>query len=551
MTDANATPDPLRGEFLRLAAAAPLWTPPAEPLLIPPPEAEEDQTPAAKEGRGAARLLPMLAACPLLIDPHGQTYILVEGDLYPLDSKAPLLVETASDLYYRATGEAQTMGKDALAAAVAVLSRRARIAGQLAPMANRATPWGDALLYDLGNRRAARIAAGSWQVVPTPPGAFRPWPHKLPHPEPLPGGDASRLFGFVNVAEDDRLLVLCTMAACMVPGTARPALIATGSQGSGKSTFARFLKMILDPGTPALTMLTRKPEDLDLLLCRNAFLALDNLSSLPPDVADTLAAIITGATPQRRKLHTDSELATLHADVTLCLTSINALSSRPDFLERTLRIQLDRIEDGDRLADDELDTAFADALPEILGGLLDMLARGLELQPRYRPPRLPRMASFARIAAAIAEAAEEGGGGRYLAAYFRNQGAQHLELAEGDLFFGAILEACQAGNHPSGTFKQVCATLKELADPGPKDPFPGPRGLRGALERLRVPLQTAGIGFRFDNHRTATAKATVSFFTVSRSEDLATAEPPENTAPLPPEPPDLGGLVFDPGELDP
>ena len=83
-------------------------------------------------------------------------------------------------------------------------------------------------------------------------------------------------------------------------------------------------------GTPALTMIPRKPEDLDLLLARHAFLALDNLSSLPPDVSDTLSGVITGAAPQRRKLHSDAELLTLHADLALCFTSINSLSDRPD-----------------------------------------------------------------------------------------------------------------------------------------------------------------------------------------------------------------------------
>jgi hypothetical protein len=549
----------LRAEFLHLAAAvAEPWHPdPARAvLLIPPdPEEEEETRPARRrkergesEGRGGPRLLALLADSPLYFDPYGGTHIEIDGELYPLDSKAPLLAETVAALYFRATG--QTAGKDTLTAAANVLSYHARKEGQPAIMANRAAWLQGALWYDLGNGRAARIAGGGWHTAPPPVGMFRAWQHKRPHPDPAAPGDAGRIFRFIHAAADDRSLFLATLAACMVPGIARPALVITGPQGSGKSTAARLAKIAIDPGAPALTMVPRKPEDLDLMLSRNSFLALDNLSSLPPDIADTLSGVITGAAPQRRKLHTDSELMTLHADVAICFTSINSLSDRPDFLERTLRIQLERIEDAERLADDELDTAFAEELPEILGGLLTLLARGLELLPSYRPPRLPRMAAFARLAAAIAEAMEEGAGGRYLAGFFANQGAQHMELAEGNLFFAAILEACAAGNHPAGTFKEVCGRLRELADPGPKDPFPTPRGFGRALERLRVPLTTAGIGFEIDRHRTAAGKASVRFFAAARPGEAA----PDPFDPPPLDPAaaaELAGLVFDAGELPP
>jgi len=546
----------LRAEFLHLVeTAAQPWQPaaPAAVLIEPPePEGEPDESRPARrrrkreegETRGGPRLMALLDASPLYFDPHGGTHIDVDGELHPLDAKNPFLVETVSALYHRATG--QTMGKDSMGAAVAVLSYRARREGKPAPMANRACLWDGALFFDLGNGRAARIAGGAWRVAAAPVGLFRSWPHKRPHPEPAAPGDAWQLFRFVHVAADDRLFMLATLAACLVPGVARPALVITGPQGSGKSTAARLFKLALDPGTPALTMIPRRPEDIDLLLARHSFLALDNLSSLPADVADTLSGVITGAAPQRRKLHTDSELMTLHADVALCFTSINSLSDRPDFLERTLRIQLERIEDAERLADDELDAAFLAMLPGILGGLLSLLAKGLELLPSYRPPRLPRMAAFARLAAAIAEGMEEDGGARYLAEFFRNQGAQHMELAEGNLFFGAILEACAAGDHPAGTFKAVVAKLRELADPGPKEFFPTARGFAKALERLRVPLATAGIGFEIDRHRTAAGKASVRFFAVATSAELAAAPLAAGTGAVPAEVP---GLVFDDGEL--
>ncbi len=551
----------LRARFLHLAAAADPWPVDAPPALLiePDPEETDETRPARRrrqreegEGRGGPRLLALLEDAPLYFDPAGQTYVAIDCEIFPLDAKNPRLVETVAAMYYRATG--QTAGKDTLAAAVAVLSYAARRDGTPAIMANRAAYHEGSLWLDLGNRRAARIAGGTWRIVAAPVGLFRPWPHKLPHPDPTTPGNAGRLFEFINVPEEARPFALATLAACLVPGIARPALVITGPQGSGKSTVARFFKGLVDPGNPALTMIPRKPEDLDLLLARNFFLALDNLSNLMPDVADTLSGVITGAAPQRRKLNTDTELLTLVADLTLCFTSINSLSDRPDFLERTLRIQLDRIEDDTRQADDELETVFSAALSEILGGLLSLVAAGLDRLPSYRPPRLPRMAQFARLAAAIAEAQEEGAGGRYLAEFFRNQGAQHLELAEGNPFFAAILETCARHDYPAGGFKEVCAKLKEIANPDPKDRFPTPRSFRKSVERLRVPLETAGIGFVIDSTRTASEKASIRFFSKEKAAELAAAaavappvDPFDPTDPA--APPELSGLVFGDDEL--
>lgn len=552
MSDTTAA-DPFRKEFLRLVETkAEAWKPDNQPLVISPEEPDDDdQGKPDKPGRGAPRLLRIMDGCKLLIDPADLAYIVINGVPHQLDAKNPRLCEVLAGVYYRASDGAATLGKDAVSAAVAVWSDMAREHGEQALMANRSAAYGEALFYDLGNNRAARIAGGTWEIVTPPPGMFRPWQHKLPHPEPVKPGNAARLFEFSNVPENDRLLVLATIAALIPPGVARPALVVTGCQGSGKSTFARFVKMLIDPGTPALTMVPRKVEDIDLQLVRNHVLALDNLSSLPPDVADLFSAVITRAGLQRRVLHTTSELLTLEPDVALIFTSISALSSRPDFMERTLRIQLERIDDDARLADDELDRAFDEAAPEILGGLLSMLAAGLELLPPYRPEKLPRMASFARIAAAIAEAAEPGGGDQYLTAFFRNQGNQHLELAETNQLFSAVLDATNNGEWLSGGIGEVAARLREIANPSQKDKFPTARGLRNALERLRVPLRTAGIGFAF-GEGCAKYKASLSFHPIDDNPE-SQQSPPEtaNQTPPPPEPPEIEGLVFDAGELDP
>ncbi len=555
--DAGLSDGEIRAEFLRLAATAcESWQAPAEtlPVVIPPDadDAEDDNPPErGRSNRGAPRLLAMLEGHPLLCDSTGGTYIQTDGDVLPLDAKNPRLAEVLAARYYAACG--QTIGREALTAACQILSHQARQTGDLAPMTNRCAAVGEALLCDLGNRRAVRITPGAWAVVEPAPGTFRDWQHKRPQPEPAKNGNLRRLLDFVRVDPADAELLLFSLVASLAPGLSRPALNIEGPQGSGKSSAARKIKRLLDPGTPEIAMIPRKVEDLDLILSRHFVCVLDNVSFVAPELADFFCGLITGAGLLRRVLHTTSELLEINIDSLLVFTGISSLSNRPDLTERLLKIRLGRIADDERRTDSELDAQFAEALPEILGGLFDALAAGLARLPDYRPPRLPRLAEFCRLAAACAEAAEPGGGGRYLAAFFKNQGNQYQELAESDGFFAAVLEALRARNPLEGSFKEVCDHLRELANPGPKEKFPTAHTLRRTLERLAVAFESAGVAFEMSKpgERTASAKGHLSIFTRACSADLATG-PTDDAPPFPPQPPpELDGLIFDVGELGP
>lgn len=480
----------------------------------------DDENPAGR-ARGGAPVLQQLGNCPVAVDPLGQTFIEIDGEMLPLDAKNQQLAEIVAGKHYALTG--QTLGREAMAAAVLVLSHRARTTGEQIQMANRAAWHGGALWVNLGDRRAVKIIGGQWTIEAPPLGLFRIWSHSQPHPDPIQGGDASRLFETVNVSPDDQENMLYTLAAALVPEKKRPAFPITGPQGAGKSFTASCIKRLLDPANPLLTMLPRKPEDLDLMLSRNYCLALDNLNKIPPDTADILSGIITGAAPQRRKLHSDSELMTLNADVVLLFTGISALSNRPDFLERCYKFTLQRIDDSARRTDSDLEVAFTEAEPEILGGLYTLLAKGLELLPNYYPENLPRMAEFARIGAALAEAHQPGGGAKYLENYHRNQGGQYIELAETDSLFSAIADLCGRGEYLSGSFGEVAARLKEVANQGPKERPISSNNLRASLDKLQVALEALNISFKYGG-RDSRAKAYVTFF--AKNPTASTSEEP-------------------------
>ena len=283
-------------------------------------------------------------------------------------------------------------------------------------------------------------------------------------------------------------------------------------------------KWAIDPSCVMLSSMPRKPEDLDLLLVRHYGLVLDNLSSLSPDTCDRICSFITGGTIEKRTLHTDLETTILKAKTIIMYSSVvSSLHSRPDLSERTIVFELRRIADEKRIDREELLVRFNAALPGILGGLFDLLAKAMAIFPGLQLPRLPRMAGFAKWGYAIAEAMG-GRGKEFLADYAGNATIQTGALLERDTFFSSIVQAMDdpSMGELSGTFKDVLLMLMEVAEPGEakngyrdlqKDKtFPTARAFRRHLDRIKIPLEGMGISYVIDDHRTSRGKASVFFY---------------------------------------
>lgn len=273
-----------------------------------------------------------------------------------------------------------------------------------------------------------------------------------------------------------------------------------------------------------LSTMPRKPEDLDLLLVRHYGLVLDNISALNADTCDRLCSFITGGVIEKRTLHTDLETTILKANSIIFFSSIGSLHSRPDMTERTIVFELERVPPEQRMEEGELFAAFQAAVPEILGGVFELLSRAMDLYPGIRLAKLPRMASFAKFGYAIAESMG-GRGNDFLNEYANNSSLQTGSLLENDTLFSAIV--VQAMDNPEvfplqGSFHEVLQVLAKVAIPdGEKNnfkaldkdyTFPKARGLRKHLERIRIPLDEMGISFEYNDNRTSKAKAFVTFY---------------------------------------
>jgi hypothetical protein len=330
---------------------------------------------------------------------------------------------------------------------------------------------------------------------------------------------------FIRLAPDQQLLFVVSLITCFIPGINHPAFAIGGPQGSGKSTTQAIIKIIVDPSSILLSVMPRKIEDVPLLLSRNHMTAIDNQSGFPAELADLLCAAITGGVLEKRVLHTDSEMMAIRVPGVITYSAITSVSDRPDLHERTIRFTLERLQQETNISEERLYKQVVEAVPEILGGVFDVLARAMQIQPTVEDmlDRLPRMADFAIWGYAIAQALGNRGA-EFIQAYSGNASLAVHDLLASNTFFSAIVQAMERPlSAPlQGTFAELIRELQKVADPDgeqgghkalSKDSsFPkSHQKFRSYLERLKVPLHAMGIGYTIEEHDTNRGRVICTF----------------------------------------
>jgi len=275
------------------------------------------------------------------------------------------------------------------------------------PLGNRSTRDKDGALWiDLADpcHRAIRVQPDGWQIVANPPPLFKPIDHQLPLPEPDPAGSFAELFSFLPVLpEEDRLLLLAWAATAWVPMD-HPILILHGPPGAAKTTFAAFLRRLIDPSRVELLGPDAR-ADLPLIFDKHALPIFDNVDRLTPQQADLFCQATSGRGIDRRKLYTNNESFILEFKRPALLTSLEVPSGRADFLDRCLILELDRVPPERRRPLLELESEFERARPRLVGALLNLLVGALKARPEVSEEGLSRLADFHRFGRAVATAA--------------------------------------------------------------------------------------------------------------------------------------------------
>lgn len=360
--------------------------------------------------------------------------------------------------------------------------------------------------------RVIHLNETGWTIESKAPVLFRrtALTAALPTPTTAGVGGLDLLWQLLNVEEDDRPLVAAWLVAALVPEIPHPTLALFGEQGTGKTTATKLLVSIVDPSpVPA----RKPPRDADGWVTAAAgswVVAIDNLSTIPLWLSDSLCRAVTGDGDVRRRLYSDSDLHVFSFRRVIVFNGIDVGSLNGDLADRMLPINLERIADSDRLDETQLWPAWADIHPHVLGAVLDLAAAVFTQLPLVELAQRPRMADFARILAATDNTLGTSGLDRYVG----KQGFLAAESLDTDPLIAAI--AAHIDSEWTGTAAELLVKLTNLDEPTLKGWPTSARTVTGRLKRWAPVLRKAGWTVADDGGRN---KACVVRWTLDPAQD--------------------------------
>jgi hypothetical protein len=448
-----------------------------------------------RKGPTQAEILISLAGdAELFHDVNFKGYATVEADghkeTWPIRSKG--FKSWLLRRYYEATGKAP--GGQAWQDALGVLEAKAHFDGPELEVYVRVAHVGGHIYVDLANEawEAVEITSAGWRIAGSPPVKFRRPRGLAPLPTPRSGDHLNELRPFVNCLEEDWPLVIAWLLGAFSPGP-YPALDFQGEQGVAKSTAARVLKSLVDPGSTLLRTAPRNIQDLMIAAANSWCLSFDNLSDLKPWLSDGFCRLATGGGMAARELYSDDEECILDAMRPLLINGIDHLASRGDLADRTILLELPKIQDEDRRKENEIKAEFETARPGILGAIFDALSAVLANLHTVELARLPRMADFA-VWVVAAEPVLPWEPGGFLDAYARNQRWVTEHSLEADHVAMAVRAFMEGKDLWQGTPGELLVYLEGWVSEGARRSKSWPKAANSLSNRLRraAPALRAG-----------------------------------------------------------
>ncbi|MFE6386775.1 ATP-binding protein [Nocardiopsis dassonvillei] len=440
----------------------------------------------------------------------GRTYAVRRGGprvAFPLLRKDGLRVQLARQYYAE---HHAVPSQSALTDAISVLEGRA-MDQQPQPihlrLATHRTDTAEQVVIDLGTPDGRCVVAGpgGWHVAEHSPVLFRRTKLTSPMSEPGPAGHTDRglaaLRDLLNVDEPSFRLIVGWMVAGMMPDLPHPILGGKGEQGTGKSTALEMLINLLDPSPAALRSLPRDIKTWATVASASWAVCLDNVSTIPMWLSDTLCKAVTGDGLVDRALYSDDDVSVLSFRRLIALTSIDTGALASDLSERMLTVEFLPIKKEQRRAHSEVAAAYHRDAPAIRAALLDLLCKVLAELPATHLAELPRMADFARILGALDTVT----GWNTLDTYLTASQVTTADLLDAKPFTSAVADFVDQQQEWTGSISQLLALI-DAPDPRPRSwPVDATRA-SGQLKRDAPVLRSIGItvaeaGRSQDRHR--------------------------------------------------
>jgi hypothetical protein len=400
--------------------------------------------------------------------------------------------------FYNTFGEAPS--NNAIQEALTLFCAKAQFDGPERIVGIRVLRSARALYIDLADEqwRAIRIQDSKWEMTSAPVVMFNRGKGARPLPVPIPGGSLNELRDdFLHVSEEQWRLIVAWLIGAFHPDGPYPILVLQGEHGSGKSTVARMLRMLVDPAAPLTRTIPREERDLMIAARNNWVIAINNLSGLDQWLSDALCRLSTGGGFSTRQLYTDDEEIIFEAKRPILLNGIDEIAKSPDLADRALIVTLPALPEKERITEKVFWENFAEAHPRILGSLLNAVTAAQANIDNTNVERPPRMADFTNWIAAAGRSlpftTEE-----FLGAYRANR-QESVQLSLESSAVGTTIQTLVNSGPFEGTYTELLeklsvATSEEIRKSKiwPKNA----RALSSVLRRLAPLLRADGIQIR-------------------------------------------------------
>jgi putative DNA primase/helicase len=272
-----------------------------------------------------------------------------------------------------------------------------------------------------------------------------------------------------------------------------------GEQGSAKSTFARVLRELIDPGVAGLRTPPNDERDLVIAATNSYLLAFDNVSHVKYDLSDALCRLATGTGLGTRQLYTNSDEQLFEICRPAMLNGIPELATRSALRDRSIVLVLPPIPDDQRRDEDTFWQEFNEAKALILGAICDALSSALRESPHTKLSALPRMADFVRWVTA-AESTLGWPKGSFLASYRASRDESAVLSVEHDVVARAVWEAASEATGleetPAGMLELLRTKVGEDVARSREWPLTA-RALTDRLKRVAPDLRRIGYEIKF------------------------------------------------------
>jgi hypothetical protein len=204
----------------------------------------------------------------------------------------------------------------------------------------------------------------------------------LPLPEPKRGGNIRDLRRFVNVRDEDFVLLCGFTATILNPFSDFMTALLSGPPGSAKTEITRIIRGLTDPHKVS-SRHHASARDLKHGAIHTHVVALENQRKLSEDFSDVICQLNTGLDYGEREFREQGKEFQLS---TRCPVIINGIASdivdQPDLLDRTVTFRCDYL--GNEMRSKEVfRRRFADAAPMLFGALLDGLVGAMRSRKEF------------------------------------------------------------------------------------------------------------------------------------------------------------------------